>query len=125
MNEKKRILLVDDEAMITRTLKLYLEGTGRYEVRAENESLEALRTARRFQPHLVLLDVSMPELDGGEVAALMQKDEALVGVPIIFLTALVRPEEVEVLGNEIAGRPFIAKPVDPEQVIDLIEKYTE
>lgn len=124
MEDKKRILLVDDEVAITRTLALYLEGTGRYEVRAENESLEALRTARLFQPHLVLLDVSMPDMDGGELALLIQKDEALVGVPIVFLTALVRPEEVEVIGKEIAGRPFIAKPADPEQVVACIEKYT-
>lgn len=124
MTEKKRIMLIDDEPPITRALALYLEGTGNYEVRTENEPLEALRSARLFQPHMILLDVSMPDLDGGELAAMIQKDEALVGVPIVFLTALVRPEEVQIIGKQIAGRPYLAKPADPEKVIACIEEYT-
>ncbi len=124
MNEKKRVLLVDDEAAVTRTLQLYLEATGQYEVRSENQSLEAMRTARLFQPHIVLLDVSMPDMDGGEIAALIQKDQALVGVPIVFLTGLIRREELNVIGKEIAGRPYLAKPPDPQLIAEVIEEYT-
>ena len=122
MNEKKRILLVDDDSAITSTIALYLEGTGRYEVRAENESLKALHVARSFKPNLVLLDVSMPGFDGGDVAALMQKDAELAGVNIVFLTALVRPEETD---SEIGGHPFLAKPVHPEELLACIEKYAK
>jgi two-component system, OmpR family, alkaline phosphatase synthesis response regulator PhoP len=124
MNEKKRILLVDDEPSITQTLALYLEGTGEYEVRGENKPLDALRTARAFKPHLVLLDVSMPGMDGGELAAIMQKDVELSGMTIVFLTGLVRPEEIDDTGSEIGGHPFMAKPVDPSKLIACIEKYT-
>lgn len=122
MNETKRILLVDDDSAITTTIALYLERTGRYEVKAENESVKALGTARWFKPHLVLLDVSMPGMDGGEIAALMQKDAELAGVHIVFLTALVRPEET---GSDIGGHPFLAKPVNPGKLLACIEKYTE
>lgn len=124
MNEKKRVLLVDDEAAVTRTLQLYLEATGQYEVRWENQSLEALRTARLFQPHIILLDVSMPDMDGGELAALIQRDQALDGVPIVFLTGLVRREELNAIGKEIAGRPYLAKPPDLQVVVEVIEEYT-
>lgn len=123
MPDKKRVLLVDDEWAVTYTLQLCLEGTGRYEVKAENESLEALRTARMFQPHIVLLDVHMPKMDGGQVAALMRKDHALAGVPIVFLTAFGRPEDVEGLDKEIASRPYIAKPATLETIIEYIEEY--
>lgn len=121
MTAKKKILLVDDEAIITRTLRVYLEGTGAYEVRAENQSTKALAAAREFKPDLILLDVVMPDLEGGEVAALIRADDALKGTPIVFLTALVQRREVRQSGGEIGGFPFIAKPIDPDMVIQVIE----
>lgn len=69
---KHRILIVDDEHAITRMVKLNLESTGRYEVRGENSSVNALAVAREFRPDLVLLDVIMPGADGGEIAARMK-----------------------------------------------------
>lgn len=121
MTTKKKILLVDDEAIITRTLKTFLEGTGAYEVRAENRATKAVQAAREFKPDLILLDVVMPDLEGGEVAALLRADEALKQTPIVFLTALVQRREVRKSGGEIGGFPFIAKPIEPNIVIEVIE----
>ncbi len=123
MVEKKRILLVDDELAVTKALQRYLERTGRFDVRAENESAKALSTARAFRPHLILLDVFMPDMDGGEVAAHLAKDGALSGVPIVFLTGLVSSKEVDSIGKEIAGRPVLAKPVSAEDLLACIEAY--
>ncbi len=125
MTEKKRILLVDDEATITRTLRLYLEGTGKYEVRTQNHAIEAVATARAFKPHIILLDIVMPDIDGAEVAEKMKSEPALKDVPIVFLTALVRPGEVAASGSDIGGQPFIAKPLDPDRIVECIEKYTQ
>lgn len=122
--EKKRILLVDDEAIVTRTLKLYLESTGKYEVRAENDGAAALKTARAFRPHLILLDIVMPEVDGPEVASRIREDPVLKQTPIVFLTALVRRQEVGPGGRDIGGFPFIAKPLDPDEVVACIERNT-
>ena len=66
---KKRILLVDDEKSLTTLLKLNLEETGDYEVRVENFPEDALAAVRAFQPDLVLLDLIMPRLPGGNVAS--------------------------------------------------------
>lgn len=120
---KKRVLLVDDEASVTRTLKLYLEGTGAYEVETTNEGSQTLPIARRFQPDLILLDVVMPDMEGGAVAAAIREDEALKDTPIVFLTALVSRREVGPTGRDIGGYPFIAKPLDPEKVIECIEQH--
>ncbi|MFQ6046915.1 MAG: response regulator [Gemmatimonadales bacterium] len=121
--DKKRILVVDDEAIVTRTLKMYLEGTGSYEVRTENEGTKALAAAREFDPDLVLLDLIMPDTDGATVAAEIREDDALKDTPIVFLTALVSQQEVGPSGKDIGGHPFLAKPVDPEKVVEAIQKH--
>lgn len=118
---KKKILVVDDEIIITRTLKKFLDGTGAYEVRVENDPTRALRVAREFKPDLLLLDIQMPELEGGELASLFQEDAELKKTPIIFLTALVQEREVRKSGGMIGGFPFIAKPLQAKTVIDTIE----
>lgn len=122
---KKRILLVDDDASVTRTLQMYLEATGAYEVRAENEGGQALAVAREFKPHLILLDIVMPDVDGATLAGDIKADAALKDVPIVFLTALVTQREVGPGGRDIGGHPFLAKPLDPEKVIECIEKYAK
>ena len=116
---KKRILLIDDEPSFTRMLRLNLEKTGAYEVREENSGKRAIATASEFKPNLILLDVIMPDADGGEVAAQIKADRNLKDIPIVFLTAVVRKKEEGLIG----GRPFLAKPVDVKEVIDCIEKH--
>ena len=115
---KKRILLIDDEFSFTRMLKLNLEETGAYEVRAENRGSEGLAAAKQFKPDLIFLDVVMPDMSGGEVAFQIEADRKLKDTPIVFLTAAAKKEDE----GMIAGRHFIAKPVTVEEVIDCIEK---
>lgn len=116
---KKRILLIDDEPSFTRMLRLNLEKTGAYEVREENSGKKALATANEFKPDLILLDVIMPDADGGEVAAQIKADRNLKDVPIVFLTAVVTKKEEGLIG----GRPFLAKPAGVKEVVDCIEKH--
>lgn len=120
---KHRILIVDDEHAITRMVKLNLESTGRYEVRGENSSVNALAVAREFRPDLVLLDVIMPGADGGEIAARMKNDAVLRQVPIVFLTATVSPKEAGKGGLISAGRKFLAKPVSLATLVACIEEF--
>ena len=74
-------MVVDDEAGFTKLLKMNLEKTGKYEVRIENQSTKALEVAKEFQPDVVLLDIVMPDMDGGDVAAQFQDDPMLRRVP--------------------------------------------
>ena len=121
--EKKHILVVDDEPRNTRLLKLYLEQTTRYVVREENNAKAALHAAEEFQPHLILLDVMMPGMDGGELAACFQASPKLKGVPIIFLTAAVTKKEVEAGGGQLGGFPFLAKPVVLLEVLACLKHH--
>ena len=117
----KRVLVVDDERTTTVLLKNRLEQTGRYEVRAENSGRGALVAAREFRPDLVILDVMMPEMGGNEVADEMRNDPRLADIPVIFLTSIVTKEDAGPDGGIIGGNRFIAKPVDPQKIIDYVD----
>ncbi len=119
--QPKRILIVDDEAGFTRLLKLTLEGTKRYIVKEENDGSQALATARQFRPDLILLDIVMPKMDGGDVARQITSDPMLKEVKIIFLTAIVSQKEAGAAGG-IGGFPFMAKPVSLAALTAMIEE---
>jgi two-component system phosphate regulon response regulator PhoB len=120
---KKRILVVDDEKSLTTLLKLNLEETGQYEVRVENWPEDVLPAAREFKPDLILLDIIMPRLPGGNVAAQIDADPQLQGTPIVFLTAAVRKHQVEENEGIICDHPCLAKPASVEEIIATIEKH--
>jgi CheY-like chemotaxis protein len=117
----RRILIVDNDMNSTHLVKVLLEKTGRYLVFEENESTRAHLSAKNFRPDLILLDVVMPETDGGEVAAQIKGDPELQNAPIIFLTALVTRAEAKT-GLHIDGHPFLAKPVNIPELIEAIER---
>ena len=120
---KKRVLLVDDEKSFTNLLKLNLEDTGNYDVRVENWAEDALGAAKEFKPDIILLDIIMPRLPGGNVAAQIKEDAALKDTPIVFLTAAVRKHQVEENDGIICDHPCLPKPATVEMVIDMIEKH--
>ncbi len=120
---RPRILVVDDEASFTRLLKLNLEGTGRYRVMTENDPLSALPAATHFNPDLILMDVMMPGLDGGDVANLFSKHPDLRHIPIIYLTATVRHAEVDASHGEIGGQHFLSKPISSSELLKHLDEY--
>ncbi len=119
--EKPRILIVDNNRDFTLSARLGLERTGRYFVWEENEPAKAHQTAQRVKPDLILLDIAMPETDGGEVAARIESDPALHRTPIVFLTALVTQAEAR-SGLQIQGHPFLAKPISVQDLVAGIER---
>ena len=121
---KKKVLLVDDEKSFTNLLKLNLEQTGRYEVRVVNWSEDALPAAREFRPHIMLLDIIMPRLPGGNVVAQFEADADLKNLPIVFLTAAIQRSTVESHDGIICDRPCLAKPATVEEIVAMIEQQT-
>jgi CheY-like chemotaxis protein len=120
--EKPRILIIDDNRDFTYSAKLALERTGRYSVWEENEPARAHQTAQRVKADLILLDIAMPETDGGEVAARIESDPTLHRTPVVFLTALVTRAEAR-SGLEIQGHPFLAKPISIPELLAGLERY--
>lgn len=119
-----RVLMVDDETSFTRLTKRNLEASGGMVVETVNRARGALQVAREFRPNVILLDVMMPDGDGGSVAAEFAADPILNNVPIMFLTAAIKSNEVGKKGaGYIAGRLYIAKPVQADNLIALIQEH--
>lgn len=118
----KRIMIVDDEIGFTELVKLNLEQTGRFEVCVVNQPLETVATAQAFKPQLILLDVMLPNKSGGELLAELEVDAQLKGVPVLFLTASTMSQLARAQQAAVQGRPVIAKPVTPPELIRRIDE---
>ena len=118
--DHKRILLVDDEPQLTKLLKMNLDDSGVYDVATANDGPQALAQVAACRPDLIVLDVLMPGMDGGEVAARLRAAPATCNIPIIFLTAVVSRNEVRSNGGQLSGAPCLAKPVNMEELLQYI-----
>ena len=121
-SQRKKILVIDDEENFARLIKLNLESTGRYEVKTESKGALSLETAKKFKPDLIFLDILMSDVGGDVVACQLKDDQETENIPIVFLTAVAKREEVEESSGVIGGHPFIAKPAGLQQLIAVIEK---
>ena len=118
---KRKILIVDDEKSFTQLVKLNLEESGQYQVFIENNATNCLDTALQQKPEVILLDVIMPEMEGPDVLNMIRCHKQTKNIPVIFLTATVRAEEVNAQQGVIGGHSFIAKPSSVEELIASIE----
>jgi|APGre2960657468_1045069.scaffolds.fasta_scaffold02247_8 CheY-like chemotaxis protein len=106
-------------------VKLNLEATGDFEVQEVNWAPATIQPARKFKPDLILMNVVMPNVDGGELAARLQTDPVLRTTPIIFLTATVSNRESAHRGLNSGGFLFLAKPVSQADLIQCINDHVK
>lgn len=114
-----RILAVDDDEAILELLRYNLEKAG-YEVKTAADGAESLEVAKKFRPHLVLLDIMMPKMDGVEACRHLRAMPELTGSFIVFLTA--RSEEYsEVAAFDVGADDYITKPIKPRALLSRIQ----
>ncbi len=108
---KKRILIVEDEMTILQLLTMVLAKQG-YEVHTCQTGRDAITRMKEVRPHLVLLDVMLPGLDGRAVASIMEQDDELNGIPVIVTSALVESEHMFQPFPQVkafCAKPFVLK----------------
>ena len=110
MRETARILVADDEQDLVWAVQYSLGDAG-YEVYAAYDGAEAFSLAQRERPDLVILDISMPRLDGYQVCRRMRQEPSLAAVPILFLSARTSVED-RVTGLDGGGDDYLTKPFD-------------
>lgn len=120
MNDNKfKILLVDDEIDILEFISYNLEKEG-YIVSTAQNGIEAIKQAEKHQPHLIILDVMMPEMDGIAACEEIRKIPSLNNTIIAFLTA--RGEDYsQIAGFEAGADDYITKPVRPKVLISRVK----
>ena len=125
--EKKKILVVDDEKKLRELLYMRLSSAG-YEVIQARNGEEGVEQAKKHLPDLILMDVMMPRMDGGEAVKCLEEDPATKDIPVIFLTAIItREEENQAFGIQLDATKhrFIAKPFDPQSLLVEIKKVLD
>jgi len=105
---RPRILLVDDDAAVRSAVSGALAGEG-YDVDCLGDAEEALRQALAAPPSLVLLDVSMPRLDGWELCEILRRQSQTREVPVLFITGRTDVRD-RITGMQVGGTDFISKP---------------
>ncbi|MBT8385367.1 MAG: response regulator transcription factor [Bacteroidia bacterium] len=114
-----KILLVDDEPDILEIVKYNLENEG-YQIFTANNGVEAIQKAKDIHPHLILLDVMMPEMDGIEACEKIREIDKLEKVIISFFTA--RGEDYSLVAGFDAGADdYITKPVKPKVLVSKVK----
>ncbi|OGW69187.1 MAG: hypothetical protein A2036_04005 [Omnitrophica bacterium GWA2_50_21] len=116
----KRILIVDDEPHILRTLEDLLAAEG-YIVYKAADGKKALEQADAMLPDLIILDVMMPKLDGFEVLKRLKKSDKTMDIPIIMLTVKSTAQDIE-QGIRLYAEKYISKPFNSEFLLREIEK---
>ena len=118
-NSNIKILLVDDEPDILEIISYNLTSQG-YNVSTANNGVQAVKKAKKEQPHLIILDVMMPEMDGIEACEQIRKISELENTLIAFLTA--RGEDYsQVAGFEAGADDYITKPIKPKVLVSKIK----
>ncbi len=121
MNGSKKVLVVDDEAEVLSSLKESLEARG-YEVLTAPDGIAAVETARTGTPHLILLDLMLPKLDGYRVLKLLKSDERYKKIPIIVVTARADPEDWA-LAVECGADDWVVKPICADSLLEKVRTH--
>ena len=118
----QKVLIVDDDPIMHQLVKRHLERAG-YEMLSATNGLEAIDVATRELPHLIVMDVMMPEVDGLESMRRLRKSEATKAIPVIVVTANVNEYEASQRESKAIGAAaFLTKPLSPARLVQEIQR---
>ncbi|MDX2110747.1 MAG: response regulator [Verrucomicrobiota bacterium] len=121
MPEIIRILLIDDDPAVTQFFAKRLGSNPRYELLPTNSPHNVLTLAREFQPHVIVCDIDMDGMDGGEVCKALAGDKSTATIPFIFLSGLISAEELKHHKGMLSGRPLVSKSAKLYEIVQRIE----
>lgn len=121
MKQKKKILVVDDDASIVEVTKIILEEHG-YEVFTGQNEQDLHRLLAQQEPDLVLMDVWLAQADGNVITKELKKEKKTKNIPIILFSAL---NEIETITQQAGADGFLRKPYDIDDLLRTIEQHTK
>ncbi|MEO0644931.1 MAG: response regulator [Cyanobacteria bacterium J06650_10] len=117
----RKVLVIDDEEAIIIVLKASLEATTDWQIITCSSATKGIAMATTEHPDAILLDVSMPKVDGTQVFKALQTEASTQNIPIIFLTAKAREAEQQAL-KALGAMGIIVKPFSPETIATKAKK---
>jgi len=122
MIEKHKLLIVDDDDAVIEFLHAKLGAA--YDIVSTNAPENVLHLARDTLPSLILCDIDMPGMDGGDVSKALYDDAGLRHIPLLFLTGLISAGDILKGGGQVGGRPAISKQAPLAELAKKIEALT-
>ncbi len=120
---KRRVLIVDDDLAIVKVLRDRFEMEG-FEVLTANDGVQGVEVARSEKPDVIIMDITMPNMDGLTAARLIRQDPETAHIPIIMLTARGQ-ESDERAGYEVGASRYFTKPFSPRQLVKEVQSLLE
>jgi two-component system cell cycle response regulator DivK len=120
MIERKKVLVIDDDSTVLDFLVAKLGAS--CEVISTASPREALRLAREHKPDLILCDIDMPEVDGGDISRQLFDDEAIRAIPFVYLTAIASPKDLGPRGGYLGGRMAISKHQPADELLGRVRE---
>ncbi|MCP4652053.1 MAG: response regulator [Candidatus Omnitrophica bacterium] len=117
---RAKILVVDDNPDIVEMVQLRLQAND-YSVVTALDGMQALEKAESEQPDLILLDISMPGMDGFETGSKLKKNPVTEDIPIIMVTAKGQHNDVLQAIAEVGAKGYVIKPYRPEVLLEKVE----
>jgi len=114
---KIRLLFVDDEREYLEQIEILFGLYEKFEVHTLNNPELAIHKAAILKPDIIFLDVSMPEMDGGELAVSLRENPVTQDIPIVFLTAIISQTEKGLHGGQL----FLPKPASIEEILNVCQ----
>ncbi len=124
MGSQTTIVLIDDDQDACELLKMQLEGTERMEVTYSTNSDDALVIIADKRPDIAILDINMPGTHGVKLAESLAENPATADIPVLYLSGMVTPGEVQDLAKGDGQPPLISKGSPEEELIAAIDKLT-
>ncbi len=124
MDQKTRIVLIDDDQDACELLKMQLEDTGRMSVTYSTSSDEAMTIIGRELPDIAILDINMPGPHGVEIASTLATDAKTSAIPVLYLSGMVTPGEVQDIAAFDKKPSIISKGSPMEELIAAIDLLT-
>jgi len=118
----KKILLVDDDYDVLAVLEQRLSKAG-YGVIKASSGQEAMEKLKIQIPDLILLDLILPDMDGGAIAQKIRQDPSTENIPIIFLTCLFTKDDEKAEGHLMGNNFFVAKPYQHNELLKIIQEH--
>jgi CheY-like chemotaxis protein len=121
--EKRKILVIDDDdsVLLYLTAKLGKE----FDVVSTVDPTQAAALARQHLPDVILCDIDMPEMSGGDVVLALEEDTLTARIPFLYLTSLVSPEETRDMEGQVGGRPGVSKRAQLSELLQRIADVTK